>query len=302
MPRICDYEGSGYRADFWESQNRAYEDGVERVAISKLLPRTGKRIIEIGAGFGRLADLYMGYEQVVLLDYARTQLEEAQRYLGENAHIIYVVADVYNLPFRDNLFDTLTMIRVMHHLTAVKSALTELYRIIRPNGVSLIEYANKRNLKSIPRWLLRGQPWSPFDQEPIEFVELNFNFHPHWMHQQMAEVGFEITNLRAISNYRVGFLKQRVSANLLVKLDSWTQPVGQYCQFSPSIMMKAQAIKPANTAISSQFFQCPHCHNSHLYLSTVPDIEGQLFICSTCQSGWSFRNGIYDFKNRIDLG
>ena len=102
MTRICDYEGSRYRADFWENQNRSYEDAVERVAMKKLLPPTGRRLIEIGAGFGRLVDLYQGYDQVFLTDYARTQLEEAQRYLGPDQRLTYVVADVYNLPFVDN--------------------------------------------------------------------------------------------------------------------------------------------------------------------------------------------------------
>ena len=53
MPRICDYEGSRYRTDFWEGQNREYEDRVERVAMQKLLPPRGERLLEIGAGFGR---------------------------------------------------------------------------------------------------------------------------------------------------------------------------------------------------------------------------------------------------------
>nr|HID13463.1 hypothetical protein [Anaerolineae bacterium] len=54
---ICDYEGSAYRTEFW-GQGREYEDAVERIALQRLLPPSGRRIIEIGAGFGRLADLY----------------------------------------------------------------------------------------------------------------------------------------------------------------------------------------------------------------------------------------------------
>ena len=84
--------------------------------MQKLLPPRGERLIEFGAGFGRLADLYQGYGQVVLADYARTQLEQAQNYLGNDKRFVYVVADVYRIPFVDNLFDALTMVRVMHHL------------------------------------------------------------------------------------------------------------------------------------------------------------------------------------------
>ena len=78
-----DYEGSQYRTDFWEGQGREYEDAAERIALRRLLPPHSARMIELGAGFGRLADLYAGYEQVVLLDYSRSLLEDAQRRWGE---------------------------------------------------------------------------------------------------------------------------------------------------------------------------------------------------------------------------
>jgi len=31
---VIDYEGSGYRTDFWEGQGREYEDAVERLTLS----------------------------------------------------------------------------------------------------------------------------------------------------------------------------------------------------------------------------------------------------------------------------
>ena len=35
---ICDYEGTSYRARFWEGQGREYEDLAERIALKRLLP------------------------------------------------------------------------------------------------------------------------------------------------------------------------------------------------------------------------------------------------------------------------
>ncbi|MDP3046960.1 MAG: class I SAM-dependent methyltransferase, partial [Chloroflexota bacterium] len=77
---ICDYEGSQYQHEFW-GLGRAYEDAVERLALRALLPAKGNRILEIGAGYGRLADLYANYHQIFLLDYARTQMEQAREFL-----------------------------------------------------------------------------------------------------------------------------------------------------------------------------------------------------------------------------
>ena len=74
---VIDYEGSQYRANFWVGQGRAYEDAAERIALQRLVPVHGGRIAEIGAGFGRLANLYQGYEQIILFDYSRTLLQDA---------------------------------------------------------------------------------------------------------------------------------------------------------------------------------------------------------------------------------
>ncbi len=296
MRRICDYEGSEYRRDFWETHHRAYEDGAERVAMSHLLPPSGQRLLEIGAGFGRLADLYAGYQEVILLDYARTQLEEAQRFLGPESRFIYVVGDVYNLPFGDNVFDTLTMVRVMHHLTEVSAALAEIQRLLKPQGMAVIEYANKRHLKSMARWLLRLQSWNPFNHEPIEFVEMNFNFHPTWMKQQFGAAGLTINQTRTLSHYRIGLLKRLIPAEWLIQMDAWAQPSGNLWQLTPSIMVQAQANKAA-TATPSSLFRCPHCHANQLYLTGHE--TGQLFMCANCHYGWSYRDGIYDFKTPI---
>lgn len=302
LPRICDYEGSRYRTDFWEGQNRAYEDRVERIAMQKLLPPQGKRLIEIGAGFGRLADLYQGYQQVVLSDYARSQLEEAQNYLGSDNRYIYVVADIYRMPFEDNLFDALTMVRVMHHVADVPAALTELNRLLVPDGTAIIEYASKIHLKSIARWLLGQQAWSPFDRAPYEFVELNFNFHPAWMRQQLERAGFQIKNIRSVSHYRINLLKRLFPTSLLTTLDKWAQPTGNWWQLTPSLFVQAQAQK-THLVSPANFFCCPVCRSPQL-TRTRPRVEitsEEILICQSCQRHWSFRDGIYDFKTPINL-
>ncbi len=295
MPRICDYEGSKYRTEFWGNQDRTYEDAVERIAMKKMLPPRGERLIEVGAGFGRLVDLYQGYNQIVLMDYARTQLEEAQKYLGYNARFIFVVADIYNMPFNDSLFDALTMVRVMHHLVNVPSALSEIHRIISANGTAVIEHANKLNLKAISRWLLGRQNWSPFDSGPIEFVELNFNFHPIWMRQQFEAAGLTVESCRTLSHYRVPMLKRTIPTSLLVALDSWAQLTGNWWQLSPSVFLQSRTQKSPQES-SSQLFRCPNCKASMLVISEACSRNEYMLTCQKCHYGWQFKDGIFDFR------
>jgi len=55
--------------------------------------------------------------------------------------------------------DALVMVRVMHHLADVPLALKQIRRVLHSNSVAVLEYANKRNVKSVARWLLRRQGW-----------------------------------------------------------------------------------------------------------------------------------------------
>jgi SAM-dependent methyltransferase len=290
--RICDYEGSRYRYEFWEGKGREYEDLAERIAIRALLPPAGDTLIEIGAGYGRLADLYTGYRRVVLLDYARSQLEEARRYLPHSDRFILVVADVYRLPFVDSLFDSLTMVRVLHHLSDVPGALAELQRVVRPQGVAVMEHASKRHLKAIARWMLGRQTWSPFELEPIEFVEMNFDFHPRWMCEQLARVGFRVQAVRTVSHFRIPLLKRLLPPRFLAALDGLAQQTGRWWQLTPSVFVRAQAQKPSVSSPDG-FFCCPVCRSAGLASQ-----EDRL-VCSSCGRHWRTDGGIYDFKTPV---
>jgi len=222
-PPVCDYEGSDYRTRFWEGQGRTYEDQVERVALNRLMPPTGKTLIEIGAGFGRLADEYKGYEKVVLFDYSRSLLKEAQDHLGKNGRFIYVAGNWYNMPFVDGLFETMVQIRTLHHAADAPALFKELARIAQTDGTYVLEFANKRNLKAIGRYWLNQQDWSPFTHDPIEFVKLNFDFHPTWIRQQLIEIGFKIGPALTVSHFRFGPIKRTIPTSLLVSIDSMLQ-------------------------------------------------------------------------------
>ena len=298
---VCNYEGSEYSTEFW-TQARTYEDAVERIALQAILPRQGKTIMEIGAGFGRLADLYMGYETVVLLDYAHTQLAQAVERLGtagpgNKPHYVFVQANFYHLPFVAGRFDTVTMIRTLHHATDAPAVLRNVAEVLGPSGAFVLEFANKHNIKAIARYLLRRQKWSPFDHEPVEFADLNFDFHPQWIWDQLAGLSLQREAVRTVSHYRIGFLKRWMPTRLLVALDALAQPTGPLWQLSPSVFVRARAHADATgatapagaTAPGEAFFRCPACGEP---LGSPPQAE---FNC-TCGRTWRKNGEIYDFR------
>jgi len=290
MVKICDYEGSLYRTDFWEGQGREYEDLAERIALRKLLPPAGARLMEIGAGFGRLVDLYDGYRQVVLLDYSKSMLRQAQARLGRCGRYIYVVADLYGTPFVDSLFDTTVTVRVLHHVQNIPAAFQEIQRVLKPGGVYVLEYANKRHLKAILRYLLGRQSGSPFAPEPYEFVELNYDFHPAWMQARLREAGFAIGRELAVSSFRLPLLKRLISPRLLAALDGLLQGPTAPLKLAPSVFVRARVEKEGVQAEGRGFFRCPSCHRTDLIETE------EALTCQGCGLRWAIDDGIYDFK------
>ena len=294
-PPVCDYEGSDYQTSFWDKGGREYEDRTEAIALKRLLPQSGRLMLELGAGAGRNTPRYLGFDRVILLDYSRTQLEQAQQRLGKSDQYLYVAADVYRLPFVDGLFDGATMIRVLHHMADAPKALKQVRNVLASGGTFVLEFANKLNLKAIIRYLLRRQRWSPFTLEPVEFVELNFDFHPKAVQNWLKELGFSIERILTLSHFRVGFLKRIVPTGFLVLLDSIFQWTGAWWQMTPSVFVKAVGAKQASGSERRElsileYFKCPDCGQSPL-----ADKSDHLE-CPGCKKKWEIKGGIYDFR------
>jgi SAM-dependent methyltransferase len=260
---ICDYEGTSYRARFWEGQGREYEDLAERIALRHLLPPKGRRIIEFGAGFGRLTDLYNGYDQVILLDYAKSGLREAQARLGRSGRFLYVAADIFHLPLAPGACDAAVTVRVLHHLVDVAAALRGVAETLQPGGAYVLEYANKRNIKAIGRYALRRQNWSPFSPDPYEFADLNFDFHPEWMKEQLRSAGFRLDAGRAVSHFRSEFIKRLISSKVLAALDGSIQEISAAWKLSPSVFLHTTRLGGGPTTTGSPF-RCPACTATEL--------------------------------------
>jgi ubiquinone/menaquinone biosynthesis C-methylase UbiE len=296
-PPVCDYEGSDYQTSFWDQGGREYEDRTEAIALQRLLPKSGRLMLELGAGAGRNTPRYSGYERVVLLDYSTTQLQQAQARLGKSDRYIFVAADVYRLPFVDGLFDGATMIRTLHHMADAPKALAQIRKVLGPGSVLILEFASKLNLKSILRYLLGKQKWSPFTREPVEFVELNFDFHPKAVRAWLQEIGFHVDKTLTVSHFRLGLLKRLVPTGILVTLDALAQWTGSLWQLTPSVFMRASLDGERSGFVPGdviQWFKCPECGSSPL-----EDHQGHLR-CSSCGCQWAVREDIYDFKEPLN--
>lgn len=227
-----------YRDVFW--QGRGYEDLCDRTAIRALLPRTGGRLIEVGAGFGRLVDEYAGYREVVLFDSSKALLEAGRQRLGADPRLEFVLGDAHATAFDDASFDAVVCVRVAHHFPDAGRVFREFARILRPGGVLVLEFANKRHLKSVVRYALRRQAWSPFSAEPHEYLPLHFDHSPGEVRRLLGEAGFRVGPARTASLFRVGALKRRVPARVLAGIERPLQAPLGLLAIGPSVYLRAR--------------------------------------------------------------
>ncbi len=294
-PRICDYGDSSYRQDFWEGRGRDYEDAVERQVLRRLLPAAGGALLEVGAGFGRLTTEYRMFRQVVLLDFSLEQLQFARAKFGD-AGFLYVAADAYKMPFRPGAFDAATMIRVIHHFEDVAAALGQVRAALANDGRFILEYANKRNLKAMLRHLFGLNAWNPYTPAPVEFVELNFNFHPEYIERQTALLDFAVARVVPVSWFRLGLLKRLLPARLLAAMDGIMQRGGW--TISPSVFLDLRLTRVDGDGAISAFAEPLDLLRCPLTGDRLRR-EGDAMI-GDCGLRWAIRDGVYDFRQPLD--
>jgi SAM-dependent methyltransferase len=235
---LATYEDLGYRDRFWPA--RAYEDACDRIALLALLPVHGEHLIEVGAGFGRLADCYAGWSNVVLLDSSEVHVAAARSALGADSRFEIRLGDALALPYQDATFEAAICVRVLHHFKNPAPLLSELGRVVRPGGVLVVEYANKRNLKAIARHLLGRQDWSPFEPGSVNYKPHHFDHSPQTMGRAVRSAGFSIERARAASLFRVPFLCRRLPATLLAGVEAQLQEPLGWIKPGPSVFLLAR--------------------------------------------------------------
>ncbi len=235
---LATYEDLGYRDVFWAA--RTYEDACDRIALRAFLPSGGRRLIEVGAGFGRLAGEYTGFDRVVLLDSSEVHVAAANESLGGDPRYEVQLGHALALPFPDGHFDVAVCVRVLHHFGDPGPLIAELGRVVRPGGVLILEFANKRNLKSIGRRLLRRQSWSPFAPGSVAYKPHHFDHAPVSVSRAIRIAGFSIDRMRAASLFRVPGLSQRLPPTVLARVEALLQePLGSITP-GPSVFLLAR--------------------------------------------------------------
>lgn len=126
-------------------QNARYEDlrPVAReyihkchLRVNRYLKQKGKYLLDAGSGpvqWPEYLTYSEGYQYRVCADISIVALEEARHRLGEKG--LFVVSDVANLPFKEDVFDGLVSLHTLHHIPPAQQpdAYAGFARVLKPN-------------------------------------------------------------------------------------------------------------------------------------------------------------------------
>jgi len=132
-------------------QNAQYEDlrPVSRryihkchLRVNRYFKSTGKYLLDAGSGpiqYPEYLTYSKEYQYRVCLDISIIALKEARTRI-RSSHGLFVVADVANLPFMDEIFDGIVSLHTLHHLTAADyvPAYKNLKRVLKKNRTAVI--------------------------------------------------------------------------------------------------------------------------------------------------------------------
>ena len=267
-------------------------DELEHSLIRDLLPASGYRIIDIGCGFGRLADCYLDrFEQVVMLDGSMTLLKQARESLKEKA--VYIAADANRLPFLESSFDCALMMRVFHHLPNSQFVLEGVKRILGGNGCFVFNYSNKLSAKQLMRKLLHFWRENPLTLEPVLSGKTLIQHHPAYVHQLLIKAGFSQTKY-----FGTGVMDKiagRIGRADGLLSGKGVAPLLGVLKLAPWIMCKAQAnggtLADAKIGVDD-ILACPICHDP---VTRVSDA----YLCSSCGRSYPVEDKIADFRIEV---
>jgi len=228
-------------------QNARYEDlrPVSRdyihnchLRVNRHLTPAGDFLLDAGSGpvqWPEYLTYSENYRYRLCVDISITALKEARTKLDK--HGLYVVADIANLPFIDNVFDGEVSMHAIHHLplSEHKRAYLEIYRVLKPkcsavivNGwhepllmrmaepfIQLGRLLNGRGLK-------RKKKWSEEEDQAGTFVE---KLTPKWIKHELAKsLNYEVYPWRSLSaRFMRWFVRPRLGGKHFLRVIFWLE-------------------------------------------------------------------------------
>ena len=144
VPRFVGRDG--YAANFgfeWNRhKNTQLDNPMRRESEATFTEKTGflkedfagKLVLDVGCGMGRFSDVASRWGATVVGIDLTSAVDAAYQNIGNRENVHLAQADVFDLPFRDQTFDFIFSIGVLHHTPNTRAAFDRLPRLLKPGG------------------------------------------------------------------------------------------------------------------------------------------------------------------------
>lgn len=237
---------------YWKG--REYEHKSEFLAIRSLISKISDvgKVIEIGAGYGRLLPSYLfRAKRVLLTDPSAKLISKADRRYSKYKNVEILQSKLQSLDGRKDLgkFDLCLMVRVLHHIVDIDETFRIVNKLLAKRGYFILEFPNKSHAKASIRHILNGDLTYPINIFPIDIRSKKsvkkgtlpfINYHPYQIIEKLKEHNFDVIEVRSVSNIRSSFLKRLFPINTLIDLERLLQIPFAKINFGPSIFILAR--------------------------------------------------------------
>ena len=122
------------------------EDARVKKIIETAGDVSGKKILEVGCGKGRVARVFKSLgADIYGIDISDKLLEEAKKIDSKR----FIKADAYNMPFPDDSFDVIYLLEVIEHLPDIERMFQEASRVLSKKGKLIIVDRNILSLNNV---------------------------------------------------------------------------------------------------------------------------------------------------------
>ena len=199
--------------------------------LKKYLPSKGEYLLDVASGpiqYPAYLSYSEQYNYRICADISLRALQEAKKKLGDKG--IYLLCDVTRLPLKNNKIDAVVSLHTLYHVPKDEQllAFSELYRVLKPQGKSVVVYSWGRHSLLMRLFLLPQKLFSFIKRKLIskKGETLYFYAHPYqWFSSEIAaHYSTELFSWRSVN---VPFLKTFVHGLLggknLLKVIFWLE-------------------------------------------------------------------------------
>jgi ubiquinone/menaquinone biosynthesis C-methylase UbiE len=130
---------------WWDPENDIMSSIYQRI-LNLLVKQLGQfpniiSVLDAGCGKGRITQVLADLYNVTAVDISETMINYVKEL--DIPAVRVVKSDLASTPFLDNEFDAVVCLETLVHLPDIDKVFCEFYRIIKHNGILIIDFDNK---------------------------------------------------------------------------------------------------------------------------------------------------------------